>query len=75
MRNKLTTQKQVRAAFWQAWRSGQFKGLNVTPKRIRNYSGNGTMHNTDTRIAFCDFVDSLDKNGELAEGLADRVTL
>lgn len=71
----LTTQKQVRKAFWDAWRGGVFYGLNVTPKRIPNYSGNGTMHNTDTRCAFCDFVDALSKNGELAEGLADRVTL
>lgn len=71
----MTTQKQVRKAFWQAWRDGQFKGLNVTPRRITNYSGNGTMHNTDTRTAFCDFVDSLNREGQLAEGLVERVTL
>jgi hypothetical protein len=71
----MTTQRQVRAAFWQAWRNGEFAGLHVTPKRITNYSGNGKMHNTDTRTAFCDFVDYLSKSGELAEGLADRVTL
>lgn len=71
----LTTQKQVRAAFWEAWRSGQFEGLNVTPKRIANFSGNGKMHNTDTRCAFCDFVDSLNKDGQLKEGLVERVTL
>lgn len=70
-----TTQKQVRSAFWQAWREGQFRGMNVTPKRITNYSGNGKMHNTDTRTAFCDFVDQLSKSGEIAEGLAGRVTL
>lgn len=71
----LTTQKQVRKAFWQAWRDGQFQGLHVTPRRITNYSGNGKMHNTDTRFAFCDFVDMLNKNGELADGLVERVTL
>ena len=71
----ITTQKQVRKAFWDAWREGQFKGLSVTPKRITNYSGNGKMHNTDTRTAFCDFVDMLNKSGQLKEGLADRVTL
>jgi len=71
----MTTQKQVRKAFWDAWRRGEFAGLSVTPKRIRNYSGNGTMHNTDTRTAFCDFVDGLSKSGQLSEGLADRVTL
>lgn len=71
----LTTQRQVRAAFWDAYRNGEFRGLNVTPKRITNYSGNGKMHNTDTRVAFCDFVDALNKAGELAEGLVERVTL
>lgn len=71
----MTTQKQVRAAFWQAAKRGDFGSMSVTPKRIRNYSGNGTMHNTDTRCAFCDFVDSLSKSGEIPEGLADRVTL
>jgi hypothetical protein len=70
-----TTQKQVRSAFWQAFREGQFKGMNVTPKRITNYSGNGKMHNTDTRCAFCDFVDMLNRDGMLADGLVDRVTL
>ena len=73
----MTTQKQVRQAFWQAVRNGEFagNGLNVTPRRITNYSGNGKMHNTDTRCAFCDFVDMLSQSGELAEGLVERVTL
>jgi hypothetical protein len=70
-----TTQRQVRKAFWDAWRAGEFKGLSVTPRRITNYSGNGKMHNTDTRCTFCDFVDMLSKSGQLADGLADRVTL
>ncbi len=71
----MTTQKQVRAAVWEAWRTGMFKGLDVTPKRIKNYSGNGTMHNTDTRVAFCDFVDHLSKSGTITSELAERVTL
>ena len=71
----LTTQKQVRKAFWKAYKRGEFIGLNVTPRKITNYSGNGKMHNTDTRVAFCDFVDMLYKSGELKDGLADHVTL
>lgn len=70
-----TTQEQVRHAFWQAWRHGQFKGLHVTPRRIVNYSGNGHMHNTDTRCTFVDFVDGLNKSGEINQELAERVTL
>ena len=71
----MTTQKQVRQAFWQAWRRGEFKGLDVTPRRIKNYSGNGLMHNTDTRCAFVDWLDGQCKAGEVSAELADRVTL
>ena len=66
-----TTQRQVRRAFWLA-----HKGIpGITPVRIKHYSGQGKMHNTDTRCAFCDFVDALSKNGEISAELADRVTL
>lgn len=71
----LTTQKQVRAAFWQAARDGYFGSLNVTPRRITNYSGNGKMHNTDTRCAFVDFIDALCKSNVISSELADKVTL
>ena len=66
-----TTQAQVRAAFWR-----DHEGIaGVTRRRITNYSGNGKMHNTDTRCAFCDYIDALSKNGEISAELADRVTL
>jgi hypothetical protein len=70
-----TTQRAVRKAFWDAWRRGEFKGLDVTPRRITNYAGTGKMHNTDTRCTFVDFVDGLSKSGELSERLAENVTL
>lgn len=67
----LTTQRQVRAAFWAA-----HKGIpGITSRRIPNYSGNGKMHNTDTRCAFVDYVDYLSKSGEISQALAQRVTL
>ena len=64
----MTTQKQVRAAFWQSH-------PHLPRKKIRNYSGNGTMYPTDTRCAFVDFVDALSKAGQIGEALASRVTL
>lgn len=67
----LTTQRQVRKAFWES-----HNGLpGITPRKITNYSGNGKMHNTDTRCAFVDFVDALSKDGEISQELAQRVTL
>ena len=71
----ITTQKQIREMFWDAVEAGQFEGLNISRKKITDYSGKGKMYNTDTRCAFVDFVDSLSRDGELAEGLTDRVTL
>ena len=66
-----TTQAQVRAAFWR----DHANVPGVTRRRITNYAGNGKMHNTDTRCAFCDYIDALSKNGEISAELADRVTL
>ena len=70
----ITNQRDLRRAFWEAHTPSP-AGLNVTRKRITNYAGNGKMHNTDTRCAFCDFVDSLSKSGEISSELAYRVTL
>ena len=66
-----TNQKQVRAAFWR-----DHEGVEgVTPRRITAYSGTGKMHNTDTRCAFCDYVDMLCRDGSISQALAQRVTL
>jgi len=66
-----TTQKQVRSAFWET-----FDGLpGISRRQIRDYSGTGKMHNTDTRCAFVDYVDSLARDGQISEALAQRVTL
>ena len=66
-----TSQAQVRAAFWEA-----HQGIpSITKRKITNYSGNGKMRNTDTRVAFCDYVDMLSKNGDISQALAQRVTL
>ena len=68
---KITTQKQIRKVFWQEY--GTCAG--VSRKKITNYSGNGKMHNTDTRCAFSDFVDMLSREGIISQELAQRVTL
>lgn len=69
----LTTQKQVRAAFWESYPvwtlADGFRGL-----RSR---GNGKQNDypPDTRCAFVDFVDMLARDGDISESLAQRVTL
>jgi hypothetical protein len=69
----LTNQAQIRAAFWEA-----FPEL---PRRRYRYSWNRNdktaelVYPIDTRCAFVDFVDSLQRNGQISEALADRATL
>ena len=59
----ITTQKQVRALFWDAHPS--------LDKR-KGWHGD---YPTDTRYAFVDFVDCLARDGHISEALAQRVTL
>ena len=65
---RITTQRQIRREFWESH-------PNLPRRKIRNYSGNGLMYQTDTRCAFTDFVDYLSKSGDISEALADRATL
>lgn len=70
---KYTTQKQIRAAFWEA-----FPDL---PRRRYRYAWSRSEKNAelvfpiDTRCAFVDFVDSLNRAGAISDSLADRATL
>jgi hypothetical protein len=67
----IATQRALRAAFWR-----DHKGVpGITPRRITNYSGNGKMHNTDTRCAFVDWLDAMSRNGQVSDELAQRATL
>lgn len=69
----MTNQAQIRAAFWEA-----FPEL---PRRRYRYSWNRNdktaelVYPIDTRCAFVDFVDSLQRSGQISEALADRATL
>ena len=69
----LTTQKQIRDAFWQA-----FPDL---PRRRYRYSlrrddkAAPLVYPVDTRCAFVDFLDALHRNGQVSDALANRATL
>lgn len=65
---KITTQAAIRKLFWES-------NPDLSRKKIKNYTGNGTMFTTDTRCAFVDFVDHLAKSGMISQSLADRATL
>lgn len=66
----MTTQKELRAAFWE-----------IMPPNVvclLNRNGNPRSQNkqpADTRMAFVDWIDCLQKDGEISEALAHRATL
>lgn len=62
----MTTQKQVRAAFWAD--TAFPNGITKRKKSTGEYSD-------DAYMAFADYVDALVRNGEITEALAQRVTL
>lgn len=69
----MTTQNQIRAAFWAA---------HPTADRRRYPARDWTREDntrrdfcTDTRCAFVDFVDHLERSGQISEALAQRATL
>lgn len=68
-----TNQKQIRAAFWEA-----FPDL---PRRRYRYSWNRSdktaelVYPVDTRCAFVDYLDHLSRSGQITEALANRATL
>ena len=69
----MTTQKQIRAAFWAAHPTADRKRY---PARDWTREDNTRQdYCTDTRCAFVDFVDHLARSGEISEALANRATL
>ena len=63
-----TTQKELRRAFWE-------QHPHLPRRKIKNYAGTGTMYPTDTRCAWCDWLDYMQKIGQISDSLADRATL
>jgi hypothetical protein len=66
----MTTQKQIRRAFWESFPhfEEQARAAGILSKRQDH-------HCATVRCAFVDFVDSLARSGKISEALAFRVTL
>lgn len=65
----MTTQAEVRAAFWQGFTPELRRAAGMTTKKRQN------AYPTDIRVEFVDFVDMLEKDGQISPALAARVTL
>lgn len=68
----ITTQKEVRKQFWQELQSANPNGGRCYGP-IGHYSHNN--YPTDIRVWFCDFIDRLQRSGDISEALAQRATL
>jgi len=66
----MTNQKQIRASFWEA-----YPEYEATARKNGTLSKGQNSQNCDIRCAFVDYVDSLARDGQISEKLADRVTL
>ena len=66
----MTTQKQIRASFWQSHPHLEAYALMWDIKTAPH-----NRHNVETRTAFVDYVDALAKAEEITEGLAFRAIL
>ncbi len=64
----MATQKQVRAAFWEA------QGAEFT-RRYWHPTMRQNSYPADVRMAFVDYVDMLARDRQISEALAQRVTL
>lgn len=61
---RITNQKQLRDEFWST-----FEG------EVERRRGGHNQQPTDTRVTFVDWVDSLERNGDISPELAQRATL
>lgn len=62
----MKTEAAVRIVFWNTH-------PNLDKRKIK--MGKEYIYKTDTRCAFVDFVDQLQRSGQISERLAQRVTL
>ena len=64
-KHRITNQKDLRRAFWE---ESALQRRKIGRGADRDYP-------TDTRVAFVDYVDGMQKSGQISEDLAQRVTL
>lgn len=63
MAYQITTQRELRRAFWR---------YHPNASKKRNAEGN---YLTDTRVSFVDFIDHMSREGTISQELAQRATL
>lgn len=65
---EFTNQRDLRRAFWA-------ENPQADRRKVSDYTGRGKMYCTDTRVAWCDWIDYCEKAGRISPALAYRATL
>lgn len=60
----ITNQKDLRDAFWEAH-----------PELTRKGNQKQNLYPTDTRVAWCAYVEYMNRDGQISDALAQRATL
>ena len=66
---QITTERQVRDAFWQGWTPELKRAVGMRQNKRQN------EYPVDVRVEWVDFVDMLCRDGLVSPELAQRVTL
>ena len=78
----ITTQRELRALFWSE--NPHLSRRYMTETTVDRYSGATSSrvrpatqneYHADVRMAWCDFVEHIQRSGQIGEDLADRATL
>lgn len=72
MAYQITNQRDLRRSFWQAYpdASRKLRRDRDDPPQSRH-----NRYCTDTRVAFVEYIDRLEREGTISEALAQRATL
>jgi hypothetical protein len=66
----ITNQRELRRAFW-----GANPALERQARAAKRLTAPQDSHPTDTRCAWCDYVEYMERSGQISEKLAFRATL
>jgi hypothetical protein len=66
----ITTQRELRRAFWS-----DHPAIERQARKARRLTATQNDHPTDTRVAWCDYVDHMERSGQISRSLAYRATL
>lgn len=69
----ITTQRELRDEFWRQHPRFKRRMVKVGPDRYRQATQND--YPTDVRVAWCDWVDHMNKSNQISDALAERATL